>query len=64
MDGVPLLLEIIPEVEAAGGVPEPFPADNKKDLHVITIRRTGFFYLSNTLAYWLSKLMRSQSLTG
>jgi hypothetical protein len=28
-----LLLDVVPEVEAAGGVPEPFAADNKEDVH-------------------------------
>jgi hypothetical protein len=28
-----LLLDVMPEVQAAGGVPEPFPADDKEDVH-------------------------------
>jgi len=34
MDSMSLLLEIMPEVEAAGRVPEPFTADYEEDVHV------------------------------
>jgi hypothetical protein len=33
VDGMALLLDVVPEVEAAGGVPESFAADNKEDVH-------------------------------
>jgi hypothetical protein len=36
MGGVPLLLEIMPEMEAAGCVPEPFTAYNKEEIRGTT----------------------------
>jgi hypothetical protein len=33
VDFVPVLLQIVPEVEGPRCMPEPFPADNKKDFH-------------------------------
>ena len=33
MDGMPLQLHVMPEVETAGCMPESFTADNKEDLH-------------------------------
>jgi hypothetical protein len=33
MDGVLLLLEIVPEVETPGRMPEPFTAHNKEEVH-------------------------------
>ena len=36
MDGLPLLLEIMTKVEAAGCMPEPFPAHNKEEIHGTT----------------------------
>jgi hypothetical protein len=39
MDGLPLLLEIMTKVEAAGCMPEPFPANNKEEIHGTTVIR-------------------------
>ena len=33
MDFMPVLLQVMPEVERPRGVPESFPADNKKEFH-------------------------------
>jgi hypothetical protein len=33
MNGMSLLLQVMTEMETPGCVPEPFTADNKKDLH-------------------------------
>jgi len=33
MDRVSLLLQVIPDMETARGMPESFTADNKEDLH-------------------------------
>jgi hypothetical protein len=37
MDGIPLLLEIMAEVEAAGCMSEPFPAHNKEQIHGMAV---------------------------
>ena len=34
MDKVPLLLKIVPKVDAAGRMPEPFTAHNKEEVHM------------------------------
>jgi hypothetical protein len=33
MDFASVLLQVMPEVKGPRGMPEPFPADNKKELH-------------------------------
>jgi hypothetical protein len=33
MDFMPVLLQVMPEVKGPRGVPEAFPADNKKKFH-------------------------------
>ena len=33
VDFMPVLLEVVPEVEGPRGMAEPFPADNKKEFH-------------------------------
>jgi hypothetical protein len=33
MNGVSLVLQVMTKMETPGCVPEPLPADNKKDLH-------------------------------
>jgi hypothetical protein len=33
MDLMPVLLQVMPEMEGPRGMPEPFPADNKKEFH-------------------------------
>ena len=37
MDGLPLLLEIMPKVKTAGCMPEPFPAHYKEEIHGTTV---------------------------
>jgi hypothetical protein len=33
MDLMPVLLKVMPEMEGPRGMPEAFPADNKKEFH-------------------------------
>jgi hypothetical protein len=33
MNSMPLLLQVMAEVQAAGSMPQPFSADNKQDFH-------------------------------
>jgi hypothetical protein len=33
VDFVPVLLQVMPEVEGTRSMPEPFPANNKKEFH-------------------------------
>jgi hypothetical protein len=33
MDFVPVLLQVMPQMEGPRGMPEPFPADDKKEFH-------------------------------
>jgi len=33
MDFMPVLLQVVPEMEGTRGVPEAFPADNEKEFH-------------------------------
>jgi hypothetical protein len=37
MDGMPLLLEVMAEMKAAGGMTKAFAADHKEDLHVVCL---------------------------
>jgi hypothetical protein len=39
VDGVALLLHVMPEMETTGCMPEPLTADNKKDLHQLPAYR-------------------------
>jgi hypothetical protein len=41
VDGVSLLLEIMPEMKAAGRVPKPLPAYHKEELHGTTALCAG-----------------------
>jgi hypothetical protein len=57
MNSMPLLLQVMAEVQAAGSMPQPFSADNKEDIHGNLFSK-HMSLIKDELSPWFNRLCR------